>query len=92
MHPEDIKAALRKVSSSQADIARRIMGRTGLPVTPGAVSSVIWGKTKSRRIAQEISFVTGLPLRMLFPNKYDFPQRRKKGTDPARIPCTASRI
>lgn len=89
MHPEDIKAALGKVNSSQAAIARRLKGRNGQPVTPGAVCSVIQGRTKSLRIALEISEVTGIPLRMLFPSQYEFPRKRKKVTDPERTPCTA---
>jgi len=78
MHPEDIKAALRKVSSSQSAIARRILGRSGEPITAGAVSSVIWGKTKSMRIAREISEVTGIAIDVLFPGKYKLPRASGK--------------
>jgi hypothetical protein len=89
MHPEDIKAALRKVSSSQAAIARRLKSRSGQPITPGAVSSVIRGRTKSLRIAQEISEVTGIPMRMLFPGMYELREKPKKVTDPEPGPCSS---
>lgn len=64
MHPEDIKAALRKKGSSQTDVARR------LQVSQATVHLVIHGRGTSKRVASEIAEITGVPLKTLFPNKY----------------------
>lgn len=64
MHPEDIKAALRKQGSSQTDIARR------MHVTQTTVFLVIHGKATSRRVAKKIAEVTGVPIASLWPDKY----------------------
>jgi lambda repressor-like predicted transcriptional regulator len=67
MHPEDIKAALKKKGSSQVKVART------LKLSRSAVAHVIEGRSKSRRIADEISRVTGIPIDELWPGKYDEP-------------------
>jgi lambda repressor-like predicted transcriptional regulator len=67
MHPEDIKAALKKKLSSQVKVART------LNLSRSAVAHVIEGRSKSRRIADEISRVTGIPIGELWPGKYDEP-------------------
>jgi lambda repressor-like predicted transcriptional regulator len=64
MHPEDIKAELRKAGSSQTRIART------LKVSHTTVAHVIHGRTKSRRIALEIARVTGKSLDDLWPGRY----------------------
>ena len=64
MHPEDIKAAIRKKGSSQIDIARRVH------VSATTVYQVIHGRVTSRRVAKEIADVTELPLSSLWPEKY----------------------
>jgi lambda repressor-like predicted transcriptional regulator len=63
MHPEDIKAAIRKAGSSQAAIAR------DLNVSNMAVTHAIRGN-KSTRIARAISAVTKKKLGELWPGKY----------------------
>lgn len=70
MHPADINAALQKRGSSQADIARTVIGRGGAPVSGGAVHLVIRGLSKSAAIAARISEVTGIPVVTLWPGKY----------------------
>jgi lambda repressor-like predicted transcriptional regulator len=65
MHPEDIKAAIRKAGSSQIAIARK------LGVSDVAVNHVIYGRSTSRRIADEISRVTKIPLSKLWPGRYE---------------------
>lgn len=69
MHPEDIKAALRKNGSSQTDVARRMQ------VTQPTVFLVIHGKATSKRVAKKISEITGYPLHFLWPDKY--PSQRR---------------
>lgn len=64
MHPEDIKAAIRKRGSTQAAIARTE------EVSQMAVSAVITGRSKSARIARRIALVTGLSVHTLWPGKY----------------------
>lgn len=64
MHPEDIKAAIRKAQTSPAQIAR------ALRITDMAVSHVIHGRCTSRRVARAISAATKLPISQLWPNKY----------------------
>lgn len=64
MHPEDIKAAIRKKSSSQAAISRKL-GVSGM-----AVNHVVTGRQKSERIARLICEITGLPASQLWPGKY----------------------
>lgn len=70
MHSADINAALQKRGSSQADVARSVIGRTGAFVTPAAVHLVIRGLSKSAAIAARISEVTGIPVKTLWPGKY----------------------
>gem|GEM_PF-2500924 len=65
MHPEDIKAAIRKAGSSQKRIAVR------LGVSETTVSNVIKGRVTSRRIANEIARITDLKLSQLWPGRYD---------------------
>lgn len=65
MHPADIKAAIEKAGSSQIAIARK------LGVSDVAVNHVIYGRSTSRRIADEISRVTKIPLSKLWPGRYE---------------------
>lgn len=64
MHPEDIKAALRKRGSSQASIAREL----GVAIT--SVHNVIHGACKSNRIAGAISRIVGVDRAELWPGRY----------------------
>jgi lambda repressor-like predicted transcriptional regulator len=64
MHPEDIKAEIRKKSCTQRAIAAK------LSITSMAVSHIIEGRQKSGRVAREISKVTGIPVAQLWPGKY----------------------
>ena len=65
MHHEDIKAAIRKKGVTPAEVARH------LGVSAQLVSAVITGTSKSQRVAQAISRITGLPMNTLWPNVYD---------------------
>lgn len=65
MHPADIKAALQKSGSNQTRIADQ------LHISYNAVSSVIYGRMKSRRVALAVSEATGIPVEKLWPGKYD---------------------
>jgi lambda repressor-like predicted transcriptional regulator len=71
MHPADIKSALEKADSSQADISRRV-NRSDV-----AVNHVIYGRSSSRLIAGEIAKVTGLSLDALWPGRYPSPDGKK---------------
>lgn len=64
MHPEDIKAVLRKRGTTQADLAR------ALGVSKTTVGYVIAGKTLSRRVAEAVAAAAGQPLARLWPGKY----------------------
>lgn len=65
MHPADIKAALQKKKSSLAQVAR------ALEVSPTTVTQVVYGRATSRRIADEISKQSRMPLTRLFPGRYE---------------------
>lgn len=64
MHPEDIKASLRKARVRQSVLARK------LKVTEAALYLVIHGQSKSQRIAQAISTAIGKRASELWPGKY----------------------
>jgi len=64
MHPADIKAAIQKRDSSQTKIAK------AMKVSRSTITYVIQGRTKSRRVANAISAVTGLPVERMWPGKY----------------------
>jgi lambda repressor-like predicted transcriptional regulator len=64
MHPADINAALLKAGANQTRIAEKHN------VSCNAVSSVIHGRMKSRRLANAIAKVTGIPVNTLWPGKY----------------------
>jgi lambda repressor-like predicted transcriptional regulator len=64
MHPEDIKASIRKAGSSPAAIARE------KNVSRMTVSYTIRGICKSARIAKAISVACNIPVGQLWPGKY----------------------
>lgn len=64
MHPEDIKALLRKKGRPPATVAR------DLRVSPGTVSNVIHGRHTSHRIATHIAGRLGIPVSKLWPGRY----------------------
>ena len=64
MHPEDIKAAIRKSGSTSAEIAY------ALGVSRTVVSYIIHGRSNSARIARRICEVTGLTAEQLWPGRY----------------------
>lgn len=68
MHPEDIKAELRKKQSSLSAIAR------SLHVYPSAVSAVIRYK-RSRRIERAIAKALGTQPGNLWPERYQQHER-----------------
>lgn len=71
MHPEDIKAELKKKGSSLAAIAKE------LDLAASTVSHVIQG-ARSRRVEKRIAQVLGLPLTAVWPARYG---RLKKSTE-----------
>lgn len=64
MHYADIKAALEKAGSSQADIAR------DLKVSKTTVFKVIRGRDSSRRVADAIAKKIGKPVSEIWPGTY----------------------
>lgn len=64
MHPEDIKAILRKRGSTLAAIA------ADLHVSPSAVSHVVAGRAESARVARRIADVIGREPAAIWPGKY----------------------
>ncbi|AFY60323.1 helix-turn-helix domain-containing protein [Synechococcus sp. PCC 6312] len=61
MHPEDIKAELRKKGFTGASIARN------LGLTRSTVSSVVRRKGRSAKVEVEISRILGKPVEEIFP-------------------------
>lgn len=78
MHTADIQAAIKKHGHSCASIGRQ------LGVTRRPVSAVVLGKAASRRIAQYIADLIGLPIETLWPGKYDLPRQTRKPRNPHR--------
>jgi lambda repressor-like predicted transcriptional regulator len=64
MHPEDIKATIRKTGATATSVART------LGVTDVAVGYVIGGQRRSLRIARRICEVTGLSPDAAWPGRY----------------------
>lgn len=64
MHFEDVKASLRKENSSLSEVARE------LGVSRQAVSLVIRGAARSRRIERLIAQKIGKPVGEVFPERY----------------------
>jgi lambda repressor-like predicted transcriptional regulator len=80
MHPEDIKAALKKVKSNQSKIAETCK------VHKSTVAHVIMGRSSSRKIARAIARTLGLTLDDIWPGRY-----AAKPGDPKRDPAKLSR-
>lgn len=70
MHPEDIKAELRKKGSSQTKVAN------ALEVNRTTVHMVIYGGCKSERIAKAIAEIIGKDRSEIWPGRYDTPEVR----------------
>jgi lambda repressor-like predicted transcriptional regulator len=64
MHPEDIKAAIRKSGANCAQIAR------DLNVSKTSVTRVIQDRSKSTRVAQRICELSGLDPQKAWPGRY----------------------
>jgi lambda repressor-like predicted transcriptional regulator len=82
MHPEDIKASIRKAGSSPAAIARE------KNVSRMTVSYTIRGICKSARIAKAISTVCNIPVAQLWPGKYPelaFTEKLTSKKSPAQL-------
>lgn len=71
MHPEDIKAQLRKNGIAAARIAEQ------LDTTPAHISNVIHQRSRSERVAIAIANALHLPVNTIWPGKYS--KRRKPG-------------
>ena len=63
MHPEDIKAAMRKRGVTPTALADQ------LKVANATVSQVISGRCESARIKARIAQVTGIAVNVLWPKK-----------------------
>ncbi len=64
MHPEDIKAGLRKRGVTCADIAR------DLGITRNAVSLVVHNHATSRPVAERIAAILGRSPDAIWPGRY----------------------
>lgn len=74
----DIAYALKLRGFSQRAIAKK----HGL--SPSTVCNVISGSDTSRRVAQYIADLIGLPIEQLWPGKYDTPRQPRKPRNPSR--------
>lgn len=72
MHPEDIKAAMRKKGVKPADLARH------LGVSQMTVSNTLRGRTTSRRIADAVAKVIGRPVSEIWPAQYAGPSTQER--------------
>jgi len=63
MHPEDIKASIRKAGKSITKAAK------DLGITPSTVSLVVNGRGKSSRVQTYISDLIGKPVAEIWPRK-----------------------
>lgn len=63
MHPEDIKAALRKAGVTQASLADE------LEVARSSVAQAIAGGIRSARIQGRISEIIGQPIKAIWPTQ-----------------------
>lgn len=63
MHPEDIKAALRKHGMTQAGLAKRLV------LDESTISQVIHAR-RSRRIEKEIARILKVKPEVLWPERY----------------------
>lgn len=80
MHPEDIKASIRKGGANSAQIARE------LNISKTTVTLVIQGRSKSTRVARRICELSGLDPDIAWPGRYPelklaVVRRRKTGSD-----------
>jgi lambda repressor-like predicted transcriptional regulator len=80
LHPEDIKAALKKVKSNQSKIAETC------GVHKSTVAHVIMGRSSSRKVARAIARTLGLTLDDIWPGRY-----AHEHGDPERDPAKLSR-
>lgn len=60
MHPVDINAALLKLGHTHRSIASE------LKVSPSMVSQVVWGRSKSKRVAEHIAHLLNQPVDAVF--------------------------
>ena len=72
----DIACALRLLGQRTGALA------TALGVSASLVSEVISGKSVSRRVAQHIADLIGLPVEQLWPEKYGQTKRKKNRKRP----------
>lgn len=84
MHPEMIKALIRVGETTPAAIADE------LGVVPSAVSRVIHGSARSRRVAEHISKLVGKPLSELWPGGYDKHNPMRRSRSPGKSRSSAS--
>lgn len=73
MHPAQIKAALEMRETRLVDIASQCGG-----VTPGAVTRVVRGQSRSQRIEKRIAATIGLPLAEIWPQWYGPKAKRRR--------------
>jgi Ner family transcriptional regulator len=60
----DIQFAIRKKGYTLRNVA------TNVGVTPSVVTEIVSGRKRSRRVALEISSITGFPVSQLWPGQY----------------------
>lgn len=70
MHPADIKASLQKAGFP----SKRVAGELNVPES--TVSEVIHSKSTSRRVAERIAEIIGVPIGTIWPGKYKTRRRR----------------
>lgn len=83
MKPEQIKALIHEQGASLVDVAS-VVG-----VSPTAVSAVVKGTSKSRRIAQTIALFLEKDIDQLWPGKYPEVYRRRGFTTPKLVAAFA---
>lgn len=79
MHPEDIRAALKKSGESPTTIGAE------LSISEKSVRQTIKGAGRSMRIEQRISEITEIPLYRLWPQWHAAPEGAPKDFDPLKL-------
>jgi len=83
-----VKIALMLAGVSQADIA------TQLRVYPSAVSAVVAGRGRSKKIENRIASATGVPRERLWPQWYgpEAQRRRRRSMTPAALTAALDQL
>jgi len=76
----EINYRLRRLGKTQAQIAHEV------GVSGGVVSNVIHGRITAYAVARHIAGLLGLPIEEIWPERYIFKPRQRRGCDREGMP------